>query len=401
MRVLLATLGSRGDVEPFLWLARALQEDGHTVRVLGPDEVDQGTDDLDVASLGVGFTDLAQSMQEGSMVRAYRDRIRPAMGRALAGVVEAAMEWQPQVIVSHPKLVTVPVVAERLGVPHLLVELTPTLTPTKEYPAAGVASRSLGPVLNRFTYRTVGLAGLMFGGDVREARSRLGVPGAALPAPEGTLAAFSPTLLPRPSDWPATTHQTGDWHGPPVDHALTAELREFLAVDAPFLYAGFGSMVGGDAAARASAIVDGARRSGLRVLMATGWGGIEPPGHLGPDVLTARSVPHDAVLPQAALAIHHGGAGTVHTAVRAGVPSIVVPFLGDQPFWAAQLHHRGLAGPALSKDRLTGDAVRTAIVDGLDRRERVRSAARAMAAEDGARTAAALVAGSAGPQPGP
>ncbi|MGO1975128.1 MAG: glycosyltransferase, partial [Propionibacteriaceae bacterium] len=47
MRVLLATLGSRGDVEPFLWLARALQEDGHTVRVLGPDEVDQGTDDLD------------------------------------------------------------------------------------------------------------------------------------------------------------------------------------------------------------------------------------------------------------------------------------------------------------------------------------------------------------------
>lgn len=69
MRVLLATLGSRGDVEPFLWLARALQEDGHTVRVLGPDEVDQGTDDLDIASL--------------------------------------------------LKLVTVPVVAERLGVPAL------------------------------------------------------------------------------------------------------------------------------------------------------------------------------------------------------------------------------------------------------------------------------------------
>src|SRR5690606_8490622 len=125
---------------------------------------------------------------------------------------------------------------------------------------------------------------------------------------------------------------------------------------------GFGSMTGGDPVARARAVIEGARLAGHRVLVTTGWGGLEVPvSSLGDDVLVTSAVPHDAVLPRAAVAMHHAGAGTAHAVARAGIPAITVPFLADQPFWAAQLHRRGLAPRALHRDRLTAATVQAAI----------------------------------------
>ncbi len=389
VRMLLATLGSRGDVEPFLWLARAAEDAGHEVRIALPDSVEIDTDGLDAVSLGINFADLAESLGGAptAAMRAFRERIRPAMSRALATAADVAVEWQPQVILAHPKVLTAPVAAARLGVPWLSAELTPTLTPTREFPAAGIASASLGPILNKLSYRAVGAAAAMFGSDIKAARRRLGVAVGKLPPHAGTLAAFSPTLVPRPSDWPASTQLTGDWHGPDGRGPLAESLQEFLADPRPFAYAGFGSMAGGDAMARAEAILAGARSLGLRVLFATGWGGVQPPADAGDDVLVAGSVPHGAVLPRAAVAIHHGGAGTVHASTRAGTPSVVVPFLADQPFWAAQLERIGLSGPPLHRERLNSAGTGAAISAAMARAERVRHAAEQMSTEHGTETA--------------
>ena len=170
-------------------------------------------------------------------------------------------------------------------------------------------------------------------------------------------------------------------------------LEEFLADPRPFLYAGFGSMTGGDAAARAEAILRAARSLGQRVLVATGWGGLKPSSRAAgaEDVLVAASVPHDAVFPRATVAVHHGGAGTVHAATRAGTPSIVVPFLADQPFWAAQLRRIGLAGPPLHRKRLDPDRVTTAIAAGVSLTGRVHWAAEQMRSEHGTEAAIKLI----------
>lgn len=391
MKMLFASLGSRGDVEPFVWLARAAQEAGHEVRVALPLSQDVATAGVDAVELGISFADLAESLGggAGAALRSYRERIRPAMVRALAEAVDLAVDWQPQVILAHPKVLTAPVAAARLGVPWWPAELTPTLTPTREFPAAGVAARSLGPWLNRLSYRAVGLAGSMFGSEVDRARRRHGVTG-PLPAPAGTLAAISPTLVPRPADWPATTHETGDWHGPSGPSTLEPALAAFLDEPRPFLYAGFGSMTGGDPAGRARAIVAGARAMDHRVLFVTGWGGLDPSAELhADDVYVSASVPLATVLPRAAAALHHGGAGTVHAATRAGTPSIVVPFLGDQPFWAAQLQRIGLAGPPLDNKRLDAPGVTAALTAALGRADRVRQAADSMGSENG--TGAAII----------
>lgn len=393
-RVLVATAGSRGDVEPFLSLAAALRDAGHIVLVAAPDDPDVGGD-VDVVSLGVSFADLATVVAGSGGLRAFREHIRPAMSTILARVVEESMRWRPDVIVAHPKLLTVPVVAEHLGIPHLSVELTPVVTPTGEFPAAGVLNRSLGPWVNRLTYRAADLGARMFASDVQAAQRRLGVSRTGrLPSPSGSLVAVSPTLLPRPADWPSTTHLTGDWpRRPRLDAEKNGAVSDFLTDDSPFVYAGFGSMSGGDAASRAEAILEGARLAGLRALLATGWGGLQPPHRcLGTDVLVVASVPHAMVLPQAAVAIHHGGAGTVHAAARAGTPSVLVPFLADQPFWARLLHRSGLTGPALHRDRLTAAGVQAAISDAIDRAPAVHRVADEMRAEDGPATASAIIA---------
>ena len=106
----------------------------------------------------------------------------------------------------------------------------------------------------------------------------------------------------------------------------------------------------------------------------------------GDDLLVVDSVPHDAVLPRAIVAMHHGGAGTVHATTRAGTPSILVPFLSDQPFWAAQLERIGLAGPPLHRNRLAPRRQRRD--HGRDRRAgRVRQAAEQMGTERGTEAA--------------
>lgn len=250
----------------------------------------------------------------------------------------------------------------------------------------------MGALLNRLSYRVVGLAASMFKADVKAARDRLGISIRRLPAPTVTLVAISPTLVKRPSDWPPSAHITGDWHSHTTSTSNNPQLEAFIGADAPFIYAGFGSMNDGDPAARAEAIIEGARGAGLRVLMATGWGGLQPPTRsLGSDVFVTATVPHAAILPHAVAAIHHGGAGTTHAVARAGTPSIVVPFIADQPFWAVQLQRLGLASPPLHRNKVTPDRVRTAISAAVQCEPKAREVAHQMSSEDGAARAVELI----------
>jgi sterol 3beta-glucosyltransferase len=312
-------------------------------------------------------------------LRNYRSVVAPLLAAMLRSAARAALDHRPDVVVHHPKVLSAPLAAARLDVPHVLVEIVPTLTPTREFPAAGVATRDLGP-LNPWTYAAIRAASAVVTGPLREIRAELGLPRrGAVPGPVRSLVPVSPALLPRPADWPHTTVLTGAWHGPGAAPEPDPELDGFLA-GGEVVQAGFGSMARGDAAARGRAVVDAVRRSGRRALVVTGWGGLaaEP----GPDVLVRRAVDHASVLPRCVAAVHHGGAGTVHAVVRAGVPSVTVPFLADQPFWGVLLQRRGLGAPPVPVRRLDADRLATALA-ALPDASRVRAVAAAMADEDG------------------
>jgi len=371
---MLLTAGTRGDVEPFVALARHATARGHEVRLALPDDADvpAGTDTV---ALGLDARRVLSPAGRSPWALAHhvRTEVRPAMRRMLAAAVRHTVAFDPDVVVHHPLVLSAPMVADSLGVPRVLVEFAPVATPSGRFPAAGgpTATRDLG-AYNRVTYRVPRAAARLFDGDVARAAAEL--PGGRRPPSRSpssaTLMAVSPALLPRPDDWPERVHQTGAWHEEAPVGSCDPVVDDFVDAGA-FVVASFGSMATGDAGARGGAIVTAARSHGLRVLLVTGWGGLAlPEGLLGPDVLVVRSAPFDAVLPRATLAVHHGGAGTSHAVARAGVPAVVVPVTADQPFWAAQLHRMGVAAAAVPLRRVSAATLAPAMSDALSRRER-------------------------------
>ncbi|WP_353813496.1 glycosyltransferase [Agromyces sp. SYSU T00266] len=401
MKLLLVTAGSRGDVEPFAALARRASAAGHEVRLALPDRSGVDTSGLDARSLEADFSSIIESQGVSPLaaMRNLRDVVRPVMRAVIVNAGHAALEFRPDVIAWHPKVLSAPLVADALGIPHALVEMVPAMTPTREFPAAGTATRDLGP-LNRLTYRAAAAAGGMFRREVDEAAAVAGVPRARRSSPPAaTLLPISPAILPRPADWPASAVLTGAWRATaPSTDATTADapapgaadpeadpdLAAFLA-GGPFAYAGFGSMAAGEPVARGRELVAAARAHGIRLLVATGLGGIAVPDDArGEDVFVTRSVDHASVLPRAVAAVHHGGIGTVQAATAAGTVSIVVPFIADQPFWGSMLHRRGLAPAPIPQRKLTAERLADALAAAPTFQAAVDAAAERMAGEDGA-----------------
>lgn len=195
---------------------------------------------------------------------------------------------------------------------------------------------------------------------------------------------FSRHVVPRPSDWPSDCHVTGYWCLPDDAWTPPQALADFLAAGSPPVCIGFGSMLGEDAERLTALVVEGARRAGLRAVLLTGWGGLTAVE--ADDVVSVTEAPHCWLLPRTAAVVHHGGAGTTAAAVRAGVPSVVVPFAVDQPFWAARLHALGVAPAGLPVRHLTSDALAAAlrrVTSDAALRSRARRLGELVSAEDG------------------
>ncbi|MGK5683696.1 glycosyltransferase [Actinoplanes sp. URMC 104] len=391
MRTLLLTAGTRGDVEPFTHLARQLADRGHDVTLALPDNSGADLTGLATESLGVDYAAVVagQGVSAWQAARSLRTTVRPLMRTLFTAAARAVVTHRPDVVVHHPKVLSAPAAAETLGIPHLLAELVPASAPTRAFPAPGVVNRDLGP-LNRRTWVAERAGRRLFAAELAAAAAAVGQTWrAAATQGRGTLLAVSPHLLPRPADWPDSLRMTGPWQAAPSSAALPAAVSSFLA-GGDYVYAGFGSMAAGDPAARARAVVLGARAAGLRVLLARGWGGLALPADLaGDDVLEVGSVAHDLVLPGAVVAVHHGGAGTVHAAARAGTPQVVLPFLGDQPFWAGVVRRAGL-GTRIPRRPHAG-TVAAALATALACTPAARATAARMRSEDGAAAAADVI----------
>lgn len=344
MRIAVQALGTRGDIQPFLALAIALKARGHTVSFA----TDQRFAPL-IARYGIATRplpgDLIDLMETpagrrgltGGVLakRALLKAVRPAI-RAQLDAQAAAVE-NPEAIVYHPKAIGARHLAERLGIPAFVALPIPALTPTRAFPSPLLPVRTLGP-FNALSHRLVaGAERWLFGAEIAAFRANLGLTGRLSRHPVTTLYAYSPLLVPTPADFGPDVVVTGswdlvetpDWTPPPA-------LEAFLSAGPPPVYIGFGSMPARDPVALANLAVEALLRTRTRGLLATGWGGLEP-GRLPPGVYALGEAPHDWLFPRMAAAVHHGGAGTTMASLRAGLPTIICPVLGDQPFWARQV----------------------------------------------------------------
>ncbi|WP_033343108.1 glycosyltransferase [Catenuloplanes japonicus] len=386
MRVLILTLGTRGDIQPFLTLATELDRRGHTTVVAAP----QRFSGL-AATHGTTFAPLDDGplrvLDHGSAVgdvatggiRAKIDLMRrlPGMFHQVLDDCRRLASSGADLVVHNGQVIAGQHVAELLQVPAVLALPMPMYVPTAEFAWPGASFPEwLPPGLHRATYAGMKAPAMMFGRTVDRWRHDLGLPrrpGRHDPTrrPDGgpapVLHAFSPAVIPRPSDWPDTAQVTGYWFPPaPAGEAESppAGMRALLHGDEPVVFAGFGSMAGPEPAALTRVVVEALDRAGVRGIIAEAGGGlsrIPADRHL----FVTGEVDHRTVFPRCAAVLHHGGAGTTAAVARAGRPQIICPFVGDQPFWAARMHHLGVAPPPVSLRDLTADRLATAVRDAI------------------------------------
>lgn len=388
MQIAISTLGSRGDVQPFVALALGLQQAGHRVTLVTSHTFTDWIQGYGVDVLPVQFSpqeilqhpEMQAFLQMGGNPLRVLGVMREGLGRVLGAHDEF---WQvaqtADFVVQSSTGVGALEAAEKLHLPSAIAHPFPIL-PTCAYPSffLGPFRSSFGANYNRLTHlvmlrlvwtvvgapmtnqwrKKLGLKGWRSYGEMYAHARRYQIP---------ILCCFSSVLLPKPPDWDENHHLTGYWFldAPPAWQPSIKLLR-FLENGPPPIYVGFGSMSAGDGEEKVRLVLQALEISQQRGVILTGWGGLAR-GAESQNVLYVEDVPHDWLFPRMAAVVHHGGAGSTGAGLRAGVPSIVTPVAADQYAWAEQVVKSGVGPPApelksLTAEKLAG-AIRIVVTD--------------------------------------
>jgi sterol 3beta-glucosyltransferase len=418
MRIGIQTWGSEGDVRPPLALAHALGAAGHDVRfvytsVEGRDWA-QVAATLGVPAEDVGRDELALQRQThaGRLeavlgMRSPLEQVRTITDLFLEPVVspmfERALELcrSSDIVVAHFLCHPLIAAARMTGKPLVLLFTGPA-APSAHYPPLGVPP--LGP-LNGLAWRLLArVAGPTLLRSANALRQRQGIPtlnhlfGDALEEPALMLTAVSPTLFPRPADWHANHHVCGYLSLPAAGSgaSMPPDLSAFLDDREPPVFMTFGSMLAvaeKETHDGALLMLKAAELTGRRVIVQAPWEQL-PFRSKSTRILHITRVSHDTVFPRCAAVVHHAGAGTTYSASAAGCPSVLVPYVADQTFWADVLRRRGIAPAARRRRRTTPESLAglvRAVLDSCDMKTRAEAVGASMGREDGAATAVALI----------
>nr|WP_057925767.1 glycosyltransferase [Burkholderia ambifaria] len=400
MKLVIATYGTEGDTRPLAALGRALLDAGHEVRLLA-DVATLGS----AAALGVPSEPLSGDIRaaiapDGPLSGAVRGRGGfNDTSRALAAIANAnTAAWMREVARASAGCDAILVsglasfvglsVAEYRGVPAIGTGMIP-ITPTAAFASPFLPPGKVPRWLNRASHRFVNaLLWQAFRKATNAARAGVcGLrPRRRVWTDHPMLYGVSPVLLSEPADWPSNALACGQWRIDARAWTPPPALSAFIEAGDPPVYIGFGSMAGFDRAAMADALARAL--DGRRALFQPGWSGIDAsmlPAH----VHAIGETPHDWLFPRVSMAIHHGGSGTTHSAARAGIPSVVVPFAGDQFFWANRLQRLGVADARVAGRRMDAAALAGAMAFAAraDTKARAAELGARIAREDGLRVA--------------
>jgi UDP:flavonoid glycosyltransferase YjiC (YdhE family) len=410
LNILIQIIGSRGDVQPFIALGKVLKRRyKHRVRVAthptfksfveehGLEFFSVGGDPSELMAFMVknpGLVPGIDSLKAGDVTKRRKDMWEMLLGGWRAciepGDGMGSQNGRPFVadaIIANPPSFGHIHCAERLGIPlHLM--FTMPWSPTAEFPhpLANILSsdvegdltnflsyvlvdmmtwQGLGDLVNKFREKTLGL----------ESISTLWAPGMISQLKIPHTYCWSPTLIPKPHDWPAHLNVSGfffldlaDNYVPPPD------LDRFLTSGPAPVYIGFGSIVVADPDALTRKIFEAVRLVGCRALVSKGWGGLGASDLEVPEnIMLLGNCPHDWLFPRCSAVVHHGGAGTTAAGIRCGIPTVVVPFFGDQPFWGKMIAAAGAGPDPIPNAELTAENLAAAIQRALSREVQARA----------------------------
>ena len=383
MRIRVITIGSQGDVRPYVAFGAELRAAGHDVRIVTHPAFEglvRGHG-LDFAPVSGDPREMADNRQLRALHddgrnffrwwRTFNDVDAPLMRQRLRDCWEACQDAEVIVVSILPYLLGY-AIARKLQIPLVRAFYFP-VSPTRAYPIEALPDwLPLGERLNLATYgaqRQI-LWQIARPWIASACRDVLGIQNLPRLEPFGELDrdqqlllyCYSAAVAPPPADWGSWIDVTGywfldratDWSPPPA-------LEEFLADGPPPIYiGGFGNMTNRDPRELARIVANGLAMTSRRAVVLTGWGGLQP-SELPREIFSIDWVPFDWLFPRVAAVVHHGGAGTTAASLRAGRPTIIVPFFLDQFFWGKRVFKLGAGPRPIPRKRLEARTLATAI----------------------------------------
>jgi sterol 3beta-glucosyltransferase len=361
MHITCFTIGTRGDVQPFIALSLGLMKDGHSVRLATHVEFKDW-----IEKFGIEFAPVKGNPEELIQLCIDHDMFsvgffREAYSKFLGWIDDLLISCSDackgtELLIAAPTGFGGIHVAEALAIPFFSAFPMPW-TRTRAFPHPfGVPDRNMGgifnymthvvieealgkamkPMINRWRKNTLGLEPIANSLDHRKAPF---------------LYSFSPSIVPNPSDWPDWIHICGYWFldNSEPDWIAPDTLLEFLENGPPPVYIGFGSIIVSDPGMNllnveemTRTILEGVAQAGVRCILSKGWSTRGKKSEIETIVYPSNvyqldKVPHDWLFPRCAGVLHHGGAGSTAAGLRAGVPTLIKPFFGDQYFWASRV----------------------------------------------------------------
>ncbi len=415
MKITIHAFGSRGDVQPYVALGKGLKEAGHTVslnthRIFESlvRENDLGFSPVSVNPRQVLVAQAVADMGNNpiKISRWMKDNFKPHLDGIFKETLLAA-RGADLLLIS-----TVAVagwhVAQKLQIPAIGLILQP-ITPTGAFHGAMVAPPPtwlpLKATYNYFSAKFTNQATFnMLRPLVNESRARvLDMPplGASFywqadsPTSEVPfICGFSPSVISRPANWGPAIQIAGYWFLEEAQsYTPPSALVDFLEAGPPPVYIGFGSMVDHEREKMTQLVAEAVRQAGQRAILLGGWGELGSTG-LPDTIFQVESVPHDWLFSRVTAVVHHGGAGTTAAGLRAGKPTVVVPFFGDQSFWAWRVHQLGAGPKWIPRKRLTAEKLATAILQAVNDptiTERASDIGKRIRSEDGLQVGVELV----------
>jgi sterol 3beta-glucosyltransferase len=412
VKIGIQTWGSDGDILPFIALAEGLQVTDHEV-TFAYSSVDN-KDYSSYADMG-NFSAfkvfekfdvemnvaMSQIIQCNDPLKQFVLVMEMFFDPAVDEMYQASKKLcvENDLVIGHMMNHTLLTAAEKYKIPRVVVALAPLAIRTKFVPLFGP---NLGPLFNQLTWALGDFVGKkkLFG-RANEIRKCEGLPPVKslqrelYISKDLTLIASSPSLSHRQKDWGETIQICGDFNqtSKASRASIPDDLKDFISAGSPPIYMTFGSLSPYDRDKSTQLMLEAVDLSACRAIIQTDWNRVQDEKEL-PEVYKCGTMPHSEVFPHCAAVVHHGGAGTTHSALRAGCPSIIVEHAFDQCFWGQEMHKIGVSGGLLHRKRVTASQLAQAIeftVNSSKLRKNAINTSKRMQSENGVKTAIALI----------
>lgn len=355
MKAVLFSIGTRGDIEPFLAIAQLLKDKNWEVICVFPEQFRETVEAMELSFRGFNkeFLELMDGKEakmvmgrQGSIFQRIGIMIRMSkVGLKLSKDMlrlqhRIQQEEQPDRILYHPKCnYSLIWGMENIG-KSIMISPIPGVAHTINH--LTVLGGNYGEILNKlsFWFANTMKATVLTKISKRFSNGSNGIKFTvssvkkAMLETEKTLYAISPSLFPKPTYWPSSAHVVGFHERNKMKNwEPTEALLQFLQRNHKIIFITFGSMSNADPKEKTKIIMDVLKRHNISAIINTSWGGLEKTDEPSDNTLFVNNIPYDWIFPKIYAVVHHGGSGTTHTALKYGCPSLIIPHILDQPFW--------------------------------------------------------------------